>query len=140
MALTGKNLPGESKIEKENFSIASFTDAEAQVFDSTKVIELMKKISSDLLKIEEDYEKIRKGYGNCLDDTVSGKKMSSDNEDGKKIRKFKKKADDRADYVAKRRSSLESQISSLETTLEMINAENAKREDEADSDNIANND
>lgn len=141
MALSGKNISGYSKIEQQNFSSASFTDSGAQIFDGTEVVNIMEQISATLNSISNEYDAIRKGYNKCLNDTVSGKNMSADNADGKKIRQFKNKADKRADYVKQRKSSLQSEISTLKLMLELLNSENDSAQDQAaGSDDISNSD
>lgn len=141
MALSGKNISGYSKIEQQNFSSASFTDSGAQIFDGTEVVNIMEQISATLNSISNEYDAIRKGYNKCLNDTVSGKNMSADNADGKKIRQFKNKADKRADYVKQRKSSLQSEISTLKLMLELLNSENDSAQDQATgSDDISNSD
>lgn len=123
-----------SKIGQKNFDLESFTEKDAQLFDPDATISIMRQISSKLSQIATDYDNIRKGYAKCLKCTTNGKQMDvTNNADAKKINKFKKKADKRADVVTNRKKELANLISNLQMQLDIINANNDKNLDTADS-------
>ena len=134
MALTGSDFTGKSKIETQNFGLDSFTNAESQIFDDDSIINIMTQIKTKLGNISQKYNEISTGYQKCLNCTSSGKKMdTTKNTDGKKILKFQKKAESRANVCSQKKTTLANEISTLKLIIDAINTANDAALDAADS-------